>query len=295
MESQSPSLDAVFPGYRACEVSVVSEQLMGFSGAKIQDIAVARWERLEADEGKEDEVIVKDIDEGHSLPSLIFVKHIVFNDLGPEASEVARQKDIRNRHSYTNERAFIDCVIPRLEKTGDFFFPRTYKVLHEAVCGEQDQETFTFFTQSLTHMAQQVAVLEADQLHTVLTWTARLHAVFHGTVDLPQDEVNAGKTFVEVMARHPLGLWSQGTHLAWEKRPAAEVNKLSTNWKALCESFSWNDLADLGDRLAATAPFVAQQLSVANQRNAGRTTVVHGDVSRILLLFIVCGWRMHVI
>lgn len=277
-----PCLDEVFPGYKASEVSVISEQLMGFSGAKIQELSIQHWEEREGDKNKTSE----EKESFFSPPSQLFVKHIVFCNLDSSATEVARQKDIRNRHSYINETAFIESVIPYLEQTGDFFFPKTYKVQHHIPSEDNGAETFTFFTDSLTPLAAQVAVLDTDQMHSVLAWTARLHAIFHGSMDHPQDEAAGGAAHVSVLARHPEGLWSQGTHIAWEKRPASELEKLAGNWKALTTAFSWPELKGLGDRLASAAPFVAQQLSVANKRNVGRTTVVHGDVKPGNIFFL---------
>lgn len=272
------SLDSIFPDYRATGVSIVSEKLMGFSGATIQEISVNKWETIGcADICKDKEV----------PPSLLFVKHIVFNELPAAASEVSRQKEIRNRHSYTNESNFIERVIPRLEQTGHFYFPRTHVMQHQLegqdVTGLTEltgAETFTFFTDSLSPIAEQVPVLNNSQLMAVLAWTARLHAVFHGSVDTSEEE-GGGGDHVAVLARHPeLGLWRQGTHLALEKRPLAERQAIGPHWTALCVAFGWIDLVPLGDRLAAAAPYVARQLSVVHGRNRGRTTVVHGDVSK---------------
>jgi hypothetical protein len=289
------SLDLIFPNHRASEFSIVSEQLMGFSGAKIQEISIKKWEKLEdgCDSDRKDNI--------SSLPELLFVKHIVFSELPPSATEVSRQKDIRNRHSYINETNFIENLIPQLERTGDFYFPQTHKILHQTTTGEEGKgatETFTFFTDSLTPLAEQFHVFDTPQLLAVLAWTARLHAVYHGAVDQPEEEEEeGGGGHVAVLDRHDgLGLWRQGTHLAWEKRPAAETQQLASHWRGLCAAFCWEDLAAAGERLAAVAPYVARQLSVANRRNLGRTTVVHGDVrdelqwpaTLLCLAFVVC-------
>ena len=259
-------LSAVFTNYEAEEYSIVSEQTMGFSGAKIQEICIQKWQVVDESIVQEDET---------PPPNSLFVKHIVFPELDDSVNDVARQKDFRNRLSYTNETNFIEKHIPRLEQTGNFYFPKTYKIFHDI----DANETFTFVTKSLTPVAKQYHVFDSIQLFKVLEWTSRLHAVYHGKVD-SVEVVKDGALFIDAMARHEeTGLWSQGTHLAWEKRPPSEIAKLEKNWSDLCVAFSWPDLEGLGTRLAAAAPYVSQQLSVMNKRNSSRTTLVHGDVS----------------
>ena len=243
------------------------------------------------------------------------MKHIVFKELASTASEVSLQKDLRNRMSYMNETNFIEALVPSLEQTGNFYFPQTYKVLHQhdKDVEKESVETFTFFTDSLTPFAEQHAVFTSPQLLSVLAWIARLHALYHGTVDLPlrglettsqtqtqtQTQIESQtqieqEDFVGALAqREGWGLWSQGTHLAWEKRPSAEIQRLAAHWAELCAAFDWPDLAAVGPRLAAVAPFVSRQLSVANDRNKGRTTVVHGDVSdHYLLILLACCYSI---
>lgn len=279
------SLNRLFAQYEVDSFTVGYEKAMGFSGAKIQKIIIDKWR-------KKEKVSCDGHNDGSPPPNQLFVKHIVFTKLPADAQVVSVQKDNRNRCSYVNEINFINGHIPSLRETNMFFFPNTYKSSHHKNTDACEQvEAFTFYSDCLSDVGTQFCVFDSYQFRKVLQWTATLHAFYFGKVDQANEVYESQCSHVEPLQRHQNGLWAQGTHLALEKRPSAEVDKLGDNWNDLCISFGWNELKGLGNRLHQATAYIAKQLSVANRRNIGRTTIVHGDVKPGNVFFLAPDFK----
>jgi hypothetical protein len=260
-------LNSLFAGYAAEGFSVLSELKMGFSGAKVQEIAISKWMKV-GDEA----------DTTSPPPLRLFVKHVVFVGLPASTPEAAVLKDVRNRQSYLNEIAVLDNYLPTLRKVTGLTFPATYKVVHSAPdLGDPNSvESFTFISESLSPVAQQFAEFSLPRMRAVLNGLAEFHATYHGKIDQETETVLVMPG--DVHARHDSGVWHQGTHLALAKRPPLELVALPDIWRDLCGTFSWPELVDSGIRLAAIAPYVAERLSSFAGHNSRKTTLVHGDV-----------------
>jgi len=239
-----------FPKASTIEVEVLSLKTMGFSGAGVAELNI-RFD--------------------HASSRRMFLKHIVIPE--PESDgahgESVSKKIWRDISSYKNEFQVMHNLFPKMDASEP---PIQHPTVHYK-SAEKTAAGHVFTTLSDSMFAEgwtQVPVLSSAQLDASLQWLARFHAM----------------SFGERLSECATGLWESGTHLALEKRPANEVEKLPGIWSGFVKAFAAehttfgqdvDTVAAVGVRLSAAAPRVAAYLDPRALHNAGRTCIVHGD------------------
>lgn len=252
---------------------ILSEAMMGFSGASVREVKCV-WKG-----------------ENTNLPKKVFIKNIILEP-PKDTDEDALYKWRRNRQSYINEITFLAQYAPRLVQN-KVRVPETYKVLQQGThegSGE-NAENFLFVSESMVREdTKQVIELESEQFKSAIRWLAGLHASYYGKLPAAASSAEEEKSNV----------WREGTHLALSKRPKKELENLPQNWAKFCKAFGWPAFGDLGARVATLAPKIAAQLSPSIEDDpsgsssggsgtcVGRSsyTMVHGDAKPANLFFV---------
>jgi len=263
-----------FRNHKIVSFKAESEQRMGFSGACVCEIHCV-WAPV-------------------GPPARLFMKHVVHAKARDAATDAdARAKAIRNRQSYWNEVAALsDSYFCAGQLPSVLRLPTIYLKTHShdfTKPSPDEEESWTFLYGSLNASCQQLPVFERmEQLHAVLQWLATAHAFHWGQLGPSSTSTHAAEQGEGQEQEHnphavtAQGVWEQGTHLAYHKRPTEELAAVGAVWADFTAptAFNWPQLSGLGVRLSAVAQSVGAALSVHAPRNQRRgcVTLVHGDV-----------------
>eukprot|EP01062_Namystynia_karyoxenos_P062562 TRINITY_DN55467_c0_g1_i1.p1 TRINITY_DN55467_c0_g1~~TRINITY_DN55467_c0_g1_i1.p1 ORF type:complete len:437 (+),score=141.53 TRINITY_DN55467_c0_g1_i1:91-1311(+) len=191
--------------------------------------------------------------------------------LTPDASEGERLRAERTDQSFVNEVHFFNAFGSAIAEHG-CRVPRNY------YC-KVEQDCFVMFTEGLTQKAgwHQHIRFPPRLTRPVLRWLARFHAAF-----LPKACGGGG---LPLKAEH---VWEFGRHLALERRPASEIERIPQILSGIVGQFASQDpyfaeggsgaawAGALGEKLQRVTPEVGRQLGAAAAAE-GRWTMVHGD------------------
>lgn len=211
-------------------------------------------------------------------PSLLVLKRTQKQaaSLGSDADEGKKLKAERTDFSYTNEVTFLQLYSQPLIQR---------EILVPQVIATHSSEDISYILMECMSQElgweQHPVISSGVSTNAILSWLARFHAGFSNP------EFGGGGLPIR-----PEGMWSHGRHMALDRRPAEELDRLESTLTSFLDLFEVQDAFyrsqeahTIPSRVASIAAQVGARLhpgeGEAWTKNNEWATMVHGDFKQV--------------